>query len=70
MIVKRFLMIKDPMILFSFINTQLRDKYINLDDLCEDLNLQKEEVIMILNKSGYFYDDDQNKFIYQKRNNV
>ncbi len=63
-------MIKDPMILFSFINTQLRDKYINLDDLCEDLNLQKEEVIMILNKSGYFYDDDQNKFIYQKRNNV
>lgn len=63
-------MIKDPMILFSFINTQLRDKYINLDDLCEDLNLQKEEVTMILNKSGYFYDDDQNKFIYQKRNNV
>ena len=63
-------MIKDPLILFSFINTQLRDKYINLDDLCEDLNLKKEEVIMILNKSGYFYDNVQNKFIYQRRNNV
>ncbi len=44
-------MIKDPLILFSFINTQLRDKYINLDDLCEDLNLKKEEVIMILKKA-------------------
>ena len=28
---------KDPYILLSYLNTQLRDKYASLADLCDDL---------------------------------
>ena len=35
----------DPMILFSFVNTKLRDNYPSLDDLCEDLHLNKETLL-------------------------
>ena len=34
---------KDPMILFSFINTKLRDKYTSLDELCDDLDINKAD---------------------------
>lgn len=49
-------MIKDPIILLSYINTKLRDHYLNLDTLCEDLNLNKAQINDILNKKGYYYD--------------
>ena len=32
---------KDPMMLFSFINTKLRDFYPSLDALCKDMNVKK-----------------------------
>lgn len=56
-------MIKDPIILLSYINTKLRDTYKSLDILCEEENLDKEEVNNILNNSGYYYDEKLNKFI-------
>ena len=59
-------MIKDPIILLSYINTKLRDNYLNLDILCEDLNLNKVEINAILNKIGYYYDIDLNKFVYKE----
>jgi len=53
---------QDPMILFSFINMKLRDKYNNLDELCDDLNINRIELEMKLRAAGFVYDPNQNKF--------
>lgn len=54
---------KDPVILLSFINTQLRDFYPDLDDLCAALSLNKEELVNKLCSINYEYNVEQNKFI-------
>ena len=36
---------KDPMMLFSVINMKLRDNYSSLDELCDDLHVEKEDII-------------------------
>lgn len=56
-------MITDPNILLSYINTKLRDNYSNLDALCEDLDLNKEEINNILNSIDYYYVKKENKYI-------
>ena len=56
-------MIKDANILLSVINTKLRDFYSNLDDLCEDLDYDKNEVTTILENAGYSYNIELNQFI-------
>lgn len=53
---------KSPFILLSYINTKLRDEYSNIEKLVEDLNVSKEEIDEILNKIGYFYDRDNNRY--------
>ncbi len=55
-------MIKDPNILLSMINTKLRDFYSSLEDLCEDLDYDIEEIDEILNSIGYYYNSDKNQF--------
>lgn len=55
-------MIKDPYMLLSYINTKLRDNYKSFDDLCDDLDYDKEEVLKILIKIGYNYNQDKNTF--------
>ena len=59
-------MIKDPYMLQSFVNTKLRDFYSSLNDLCDDLDLDKEEVEEILSSINYHYDKDNNQFITNK----
>jgi hypothetical protein len=49
--------------LLSIINTKLRDFYSNLDDLCEDLEYDINEVKDILNTINYVYDTNLNKFV-------
>ena len=44
---------QDPMMLFSVINMKLRDFYPSLDALCEDLNVDKEELIQKLAAFGF-----------------
>ncbi len=39
---------KDPMLLLSVVNTKLRDYYHSLDALCDDMNVNKEEIINAL----------------------
>lgn len=34
----------DPIMLVSYLNTQLRDFYPNLEDLCKSLDLDQEEI--------------------------
>ncbi len=53
---------KDPVILVSFINTQLRDFYPSLDELCKANNFSKEEIIDILSSVDYEYDAKSNRF--------
>ncbi|MGN0497318.1 MAG: DUF4250 domain-containing protein [Lachnospiraceae bacterium] len=53
----------DPIMLLSYINTKLRDEYSNLDLLCEDLNLNKEDLTNKLSSIDYSYDASLNKFL-------
>lgn len=52
----------DPVILFSYLNTLLRDKYPSLDSLCEDMELSKEEILQKLSAVGFRYDEENNRF--------
>ena len=53
---------QDPMMLFSVINMKLRDQYASLDELCEDMNVDKEELIKKLAAFGFEYSEENNKF--------
>lgn len=53
---------KDPFILLSVINTKLRDNYSSLDDLCDDLQQNKAQIISELESIGYTYDESSNRF--------
>ena len=53
----------DPVILLSVINTRLRDYYSSLDALCEDLNIDKEELEKKLSAIGYSYKPERNQFV-------
>lgn len=53
----------DPVMLLSFVNLKLRDYYGSVEALCEDLDLNQEEVTEKLNKIDYFYDQERNQFI-------
>ena len=55
-------MTKDPNILLSLVNTKLRDFYSSLEDLCEDLDYDIEEINDVLNSNGYYYNEDKNQF--------
>ena len=54
---------QDPMILFSVINTKLRDQYPSLEALCEDLNVSREELEKKLAAVSFEYNKDLNKFL-------
>lgn len=53
---------EDPMMLFSVINMKLRDCYKSLDELCDDMNVNKETLIGKLESAGFEYNAEQNKF--------
>lgn len=53
---------KDPMMLFSVINMKLRDHYSSLDELCDDLHIDKYEIISQLQSVGFEYSPEYNKF--------
>lgn len=53
---------KNPILLLSIVNTKLRDFYSSLDELCQDLDESKDEIIDILASAGYIYDKEINQF--------
>ncbi|HJD77164.1 MAG TPA: DUF4250 domain-containing protein [Bacteroides reticulotermitis] len=53
---------KDPMMLFSVINMKLRDCYASLDELCDDMQVDKENLISQLKAVGFEYSAEYNKF--------
>ncbi len=54
---------KDAVMLLSFLNMKLRDQYASLDDLCDDLGADKEEITKKLADIGYEYDGEGNRFV-------
>jgi len=54
---------KDPMMLYSVINLKLRDYYSTLDALCEDMDVNKEELLDKLAAVGFSYDEENNCFV-------
>ncbi len=54
---------EDPIMLLSFVNTQLRDNYDSLEELCLNYNASYEEICEKLANIDYRYSKDMNQFI-------
>ena len=57
---------KDPYILLSYLNTQLRDHYPSLEEFCAATDQSLEEIEATLQKVGCVYDPQGNRFIREK----
>lgn len=53
---------KDLMILLSYINTQLRDNYSSLEELCQAMDLDEDQIKKTLSDIGFEYEPEQNCF--------
>ncbi len=53
----------DPVMLMSVINLKLRDNYPTLDQLCEDLEQEKDALCARLSAIGYEYSPEHNQFV-------
>ena len=53
---------KDPAMLISWTNMKLRDFYGSLDELCDDLEIDRNEIESKLNAAGFEYNKELNKF--------
>ena len=53
---------QDPVILFSVLNTKLRDQYKSLMDLCDDLDEDEASLLVLMERAGYVYDREANQF--------
>ena len=53
----------DPAMLLSFVNLKLRDFYKSLDEMCDDMDVDREAVERRLSEIGYEYDRSQNRFV-------
>lgn len=52
----------DPNMLLSVLNLKLRDYYPDLDALCDDLDVDREELLKKMVDAGYNYDPEGNCF--------
>ena len=48
--------------LFSFINTMLRDRYDSLNSLCDDLDIDRSQLEKKLATAGFIYSETTNQF--------
>lgn len=53
----------DPVILLSFINTQLRDNYPSLSEFCKANGIDENEITDKLSLIGYEYNPTNNRFL-------
>ena len=54
---------QDPVILLSYVNTQLRDRCPALDVLCEQENADKAALCAKLAEIGFEYNAERNQFV-------
>lgn len=48
--------------LLSFVNMKLRDEYSSLEEMCDDMEINKEELIAKLAEGGFEYNESGKKF--------
>lgn len=53
---------QDPFMLFSYVNTQLRDVYSSLDEFCKAVDVDRDWLEKKLNDAGFEYSEELNKF--------
>ena len=54
---------QDPIMLLSYVNTQLRDNYSSLDDFCSGMGVDCSELEEKLRAVNYEYDAQRNAFV-------
>lgn len=54
---------KDPVMLLSYLNTQLRDFYPSLNEMCSALQLERSDIEERLKAIDYCYDEKRNQFV-------
>lgn len=54
---------KDPVILLSYVNTMLRDKYPSLEALCRAENADEDGLCASLRAIDYHYSKEKNQFL-------
>lgn len=54
---------KDPVMLLSYLNTQLRDFYPDMDELCRALDLDRKMVDEAMASIDYAYDSAKNQYV-------
>ena len=54
---------EDPMILLSYVNTQLRDEFPSLRELCLTLGVDEEDLCRRMKQIDYEYDSALNRFV-------
>lgn len=52
----------DPLMLYSVVNTKLRDTYASLDALCDDMQVERVWLEERLAQAGFTYNEALNKF--------
>ena len=54
---------KDPVMLLSYVNTQLRDYYESLEALCTCRGMKKKELVEKMAAIDYYYDEKTYQFV-------
>lgn len=54
---------RDPIMLLSVVNTNLRDFYGSLEEFCVAKDVDCEEIVNKLEKINYKYDEQKNQFV-------
>ncbi len=54
---------KDPAMLLSYVNTQLRNRYESLEEFCTSQNIAEETIRDTLQVLDYAYDEGKNQFV-------
>ena len=54
---------KDPVMLLSVVNTQLRDAYPSVTELAAAYGIEEQEIVQKLAQIGYKYEAGRNQFV-------
>jgi hypothetical protein len=54
---------KDPVMLLSYVNTQLRDFYPSVEEFCKAMDVNQNEIDEKLASIDYEYDPERNQYV-------
>lgn len=54
---------KDSVMLLSYVNLKLRDFYTGLEEMCKDMELDRNEIEEKLAGINYYYNEENNQFV-------